>query len=92
MVTCGEQRLFSALFSSAEKISILSTGDTRAEIACSAGVFWAGDSLFNYVCIVVAIKLLLPAGYWNGEYRKSFAAIGIVLSKRVFNIKGLFTG
>ena len=55
MVTCGEQRLFSALFSSAEKISILSTGDTRAEIACSAGVFWAGDSLFNYVCIVVAI-------------------------------------
>jgi len=26
--------------------------------------------------------LLLPAGYWNGEYRKRFAAIGLMLSKR----------
>ena len=32
-------------------------------------------------------SLLLPAGYLNGEYRKRFAATGLVLSKRVFNKK-----
>ena len=32
-------------------------------------------------------KRLLPAGHWNGEYRKRFAAIGKTLSKRVFNEK-----
>ena len=32
-------------------------------------------------------SLLLSARYLNGEYRKRFAATGLVLSKRVFNKK-----
>ena len=51
MVTCGEQTLFSPLFSPAEKISILSAGETRAEIACSVGVLCAGESLFMFVLL-----------------------------------------
>ena len=34
-------------------------------------------------------KRLLPTGHWNGEYRKRFAAIGKMLSKRV--IKKILT-
>ena len=86
MVTCGDQTFFSALYSPAEKISILSAGETRAKIGCSAGLLWAGESLFMFVLLEPS-SLLLPAGYWNGEYRKRFAATGLMLSKRVFNKK-----
>ena len=59
MVTCGEQTIFSALFSPAEKISILSAGETRAEIACSVGVLSRGRKLV-YVCIVVTVIFAAP--------------------------------
>ena len=64
----------------------MSADETRADIACSAGVLWAGDSLFMFVLLEPS-SLLLPAGYWNREYRRRFAAIGLMLSKRVFNKK-----
>ena len=51
MVTCGEQTRFSTLFSPAEKISIMSAGETRVEISCSVGVLWAGDSLVMFVLL-----------------------------------------
>ena len=86
MVTCGDQTFFSTLYSPAEKISILSAGETRAKIGCSAGLLWAGESLFMFVLLEPS-SLLLPAGYLNGEYRKRFAATGLMLSKRVFNKK-----
>ena len=42
-----------------------------------------------YVCIVVTVIFAAPRRIleWGIQYRKRFAAIGLMLSKRVFNKK-----
>ena len=72
----GADAFFGSFFTCRENINFV----------CSAGVFWAGDSLFMFVLLEPS-SLLLSARYLNGEYRKRFAATGLVLSKRVFNKK-----
>ena len=49
------------------------------------GSFFTCRENINFVCSAGVFGR--ATGYWNGEYRKRFAATGLVLSKRVFNKK-----
>ena len=54
-----------------------------------ADAFLAPFSPAEKISILSAVQAYFgrATGYWNGEYRKRFAATGLVLSKRVFNKK-----